>query len=121
MTDKINLRQLLAIASTCFARMICTVLDLTDAFYRLTGDVSWPVFTPFEEAVGTYSRPIIVIRTSCIVGPLAGDFPILSLRTNKADVVVGVPQDVADKLDAAGEKWRVNGKYALVSFVPRRG
>lgn len=71
------------------------------------------------------------------MGPLAGDFPILSLRTNKADVVVGVPQDVADKLDESGEKWRVNGKcvlpfdvrsaealtilcrYALVSFVPR--
>ncbi|EKM52419.1 uncharacterized protein PHACADRAFT_260786 [Phanerochaete carnosa HHB-10118-sp] len=73
-------------------------------YRKLTGDVSWPVSTPFEEAVG----------------PLAGDFPILSLRTNKADVVVGVPQDVADKLDAAGEKWRVNGKYALVSFLPRR-
>ena len=53
-------------------------------------------------------------------GPLAGNFPILSLRTNKADVVVGVPQEVADKLDAAGEKWRVNGKYALVSFLPRQ-
>ena len=44
------------------------------------------------------------------LGPLAGDFPILSLRTNKADVAVGIPQDVADKLDQAGEKWRVNGK-----------
>ena len=28
-----------------------------------------------------------------------------------ADVVVGVPQEVADRLDASGEKWRVNGKY----------
>ena len=48
--------------------------------------------------------------TDVSIGPLAGDFPILSLRTNKADVAVGVPQEVADKLDAAGEKWRVNGK-----------
>ncbi|KAI0684695.1 DUF89 domain-containing protein [Cytidiella melzeri] len=70
----------------------------------LTGDVQWPVTTTFETAVGRFG----------------GAFPILSLRTNKADVVVGVPQDVADKLDAAGEKWRVNGKYALVSFLPRR-
>ena len=46
-----------------------------------------------------------------LVGPLAGDFSVLSLRTNKADVVVGVPQEVADRLDASGEKWRVNGKY----------
>lgn len=120
MTDEMHLRQLLATASTYFVWMIRIVLELIDALYRLTGDVSWPVFTPFEEAVGAYSCLIIVVRTSCIVGPLAGDFPILSLRTNKADVVVGVLQDIADKLDAAGEKWRVNGKYALVSFVPRR-
>ncbi|KAI0799597.1 hypothetical protein BC629DRAFT_1497088 [Irpex lacteus] len=71
---------------------------------KLTGDVSWPVTTPFQTAVGTFG----------------GVFPILSLRTNKADVVVDVPQEVADKLDAAGEKWRVNGKYALVSFLPQK-
>lgn len=47
------------------------------------------------------------------IGPFGGSFPILSLRTNKADVVVNVPQEVADKLDAAGEKWRVNGKFVL--------
>ena len=48
-------------------------------------------------------------------GSFGGAFPILSLRTNKADVVVGVTQDVADELDASGEKWRTNGKY--VSFA----
>ena len=42
-----------------------------------------------------------------------GSFPILSLRTNKADVVVGVPQEIADKLDASGEKWKVNGRLVL--------
>ncbi|KAI0049733.1 DUF89 domain-containing protein [Auriscalpium vulgare] len=72
-------------------------------YRKLTGDVKWPVDTPFSLALG----------------PLAYAFPLLSLRTNKADVVVGVPQDVADALDAKGEKWRVNGKYALVSFLPR--
>ena len=61
---------------------------------RLTGDVRWPAYTPFEEAVG----------------PLAGAFPILSLRTSKADVVVGVDQTRADELDRSGEKWRYNGK-----------
>ena len=98
------------------------LLTQTDArLNRLTGDVRWPVSTLFEDAVGT----CIPLRLStdishALPGPLAGDFPILSLRTNKADVVVGVPQEVADKLDAAGEKWRVNGKYALVSFLPRQ-
>ncbi|KAI9459850.1 DUF89 domain-containing protein [Lactarius psammicola] len=72
-------------------------------YRKLTGDVQWPVDTPFEMAVG----------------PLAHAFPLLSLRTNKADVVVGVPRSVADALDARGEKWRVNGRYALVSFLPR--
>ena len=51
-----------------------------------------------------------------LAGPLVGAFPILSLRTNKADVVVGVPQEVADRLDAAGEKWRVDGRYAHRDF-----
>lgn len=46
-------------------------------------------------------------------GPLAGSFPLLSLRTNKADVAVGVPQAVADELDKKGEKWRVSGKYVF--------
>jgi hypothetical protein len=71
-------------------------------YRKLTGDIRWPASTDFALALG----------------PLAGSFPILSLRTNKADVVVGVEQDVADKLDQSGEKWRVNGKYALISFLP---
>ncbi|KAF7980392.1 hypothetical protein HWV62_38190 [Athelia sp. TMB] len=53
------------------------------------------------------------------LSPLAGSFPLLSLRTNKADVAVGINQDVADKLDERGEKWRVSGKYALISWAPR--
>ncbi|KAI0744716.1 hypothetical protein C8Q76DRAFT_789208 [Earliella scabrosa] len=72
-------------------------------FRKLTGDVQWPPSTPFEEAIG----------------PIAGSFPILSLRTNKADVIVAVDPDVAKKLDESGEKWRYNGKYALVLFQPR--
>ncbi|KAJ2915869.1 hypothetical protein MD484_g4554, partial [Candolleomyces efflorescens] len=73
-------------------------------YRKLTGDIKWPAWTPFQEALG----------------PLAGEFPLLSLRTNKADVAVGVPKDVAEKLDAAGEKWRVDGRYALISFVPAK-
>ncbi|KAJ3727729.1 DUF89 domain-containing protein [Lentinula raphanica] len=61
---------------------------------RLTGDVSWPSWTPFEEALG----------------PLAGSFPLLSLRTNKADVAVGLDKDVLEKVEEKDGKWRVNGK-----------
>lgn len=61
---------------------------------RLTGDVQWPAWTPFSTALG----------------PLAGSFPLLSLRTNKADVVVGVERETAEKLDGSGSKWRVDGR-----------
>ncbi|KAH6909443.1 DUF89 domain-containing protein [Coprinopsis sp. MPI-PUGE-AT-0042] len=73
-------------------------------YRKLTGDIKWPSATPFPEAIG----------------PLAGAFPLLSLRTNKADVAVGVPDEVSRKLDAEGEKWRTNGRYALISFVPSK-
>lgn len=45
-------------------------------------------------------------------GPLAGKLPILSLRTNKADVVVGLPEGVGEAFDADPEKdgWRTNGR-----------
>ncbi|CCM00959.1 uncharacterized protein FIBRA_03007 [Fibroporia radiculosa] len=72
-------------------------------FRKLTGDVKWPASTPFETAVG----------------PLAGAFPLLSLRTNKADVVVSVDQETEERLNRSGEKWRYNGKYALVLFLPK--
>jgi hypothetical protein len=49
--------------------------------------------------------------SALLSGPLAHAFPLLSLRTNKADVVVGIPSSVAEALDARGEKWRINGRY----------
>lgn len=73
-------------------------------YRKLAGDVKWPVSTQFSTAIG----------------PLAGSFPLLSLRTNKADVAVGIDEKVAENLDKKGEKWRVSGKYALVSFFPGR-
>lgn len=72
-------------------------------YRKLTGDVKWPASTPFETAIG----------------PLGGSFPILSLRTNKADIAVGLDQSVVDQLDKSDEKWRIDGRYALVSFLER--
>jgi len=78
------------------ASNVCDVAPIADiGICRLTGDVKWPSWTPFEEAIG----------------PLAGEFPLLSLRTNKADVAVGVPKDVVERLDKEeGMKWRVDGR-----------
>ena len=46
-------------------------------------------------------------------GPLAGKIPILSLRTNKADVVVGLSEGVGEAMDADPEKdgWRTSGRH----------
>ncbi|KAF8556729.1 DUF89-domain-containing protein [Imleria badia] len=81
----------------------------------------WPYWNMKERASPLWSwlhDSDLVIFKVC---PLAGAFPLLSLRTNKADVAVGIPQEIADELDGRGEKWRVSGKYALVSFEPRAG
>ncbi|PFH47770.1 hypothetical protein AMATHDRAFT_151339 [Amanita thiersii Skay4041] len=65
--------------------------------YGLTGDIKWPGWTSLTEALGTF-------------WPLAGSFPLLSLRTNKADVIVGVERATVERLDRSGEKWRVDGR-----------
>ena len=44
---------------------------------------------------------------------------MLSLRTLKADTVVGLPEGKAEELNAKDKSWRVNGKYAVVSFSKR--
>ena len=62
-----------------------------------------------------------VNRSHARAGPIAGSFPILSLRTNKADVICGVEQAVADRLDGTGEKWRYNGKWVHDSFMMLHG
>ncbi|MBW0518767.1 hypothetical protein O181_058482 [Austropuccinia psidii MF-1] len=72
-------------------------------YRKLTGDCRWPSETRFEEAVG----------------PLNGLFNLLSLRTCKADVVVGLNKGQAEELDEIDEDWRINGKFGLITFIPK--
>ncbi|GAA5824717.1 hypothetical protein JCM5353_004420 [Sporobolomyces roseus] len=68
---------------------------------KLTYDCHAPPSTPFDMAIG----------------PLAtepGAPPVLSLRTIKSDVVVGIPPNKAEELDEAEKGWKISGKYAVV-------
>lgn len=68
---------------------------------KLTFDCQAPPSTPFDQAIGPMaSEP--------------GAPPVISLRTIKSDVVVGLPQGVAEKLDTEKPGWRISGEYAIV-------
>lgn len=77
-----------------------------DLHYRkLTNDGLWPHLTSFQQALG----------------PLAHEtgLSVLSLRTNKADVCVGIESEARlDELNkiCPNGGWVRNGKFAVVSF-----
>lgn len=74
-------------------------------YRKLLADKTWRYTTPFQDALGT-------------IGHDSG-LSILALRTNKADVCVGLTSDEqVQKLDsvAPGSAWVKNGKYAVISY-----
>lgn len=78
-------------------------------YRKLTGDLMWDRTTPFPKAIQS-------LATSGL--------PVLSLRTCKADVVVGLPKGVDEQLietykamgNEIGEFWASSGKWAVISF-----
>ena len=51
------------------------------------------------------------------IGPLASEAgapPVASLRTIKSDVVVGIADADATRLDNEEPGWKISGKYAVV-------
>jgi damage-control phosphatase, subfamily III len=78
-------------------------------YRKLTGDVMWDPTTPFAEAIGPLGKEASGVR-------------VLALRTCKADVVVGLPKGLDEKLreaqggDQAKRMWAWSGKWAVVSF-----
>jgi damage-control phosphatase, subfamily III len=76
-------------------------------YRKLTGDAHWDTTTPFTEAIGP-------------LGPGSG-VNVLSLRTCKADVVVGLKPGQDEELKKIGgdtetgaRKWAWHGKWAVV-------
>lgn len=72
-------------------------------YRKLTSDGCWPTTTAFVDTLG----------------PLAGTLNLLSLRTCKADVCVGLSEGKSEELDVSDPSWRVSGKYAVISFSGR--
>ncbi|KAF7725609.1 hypothetical protein EC973_009487 [Apophysomyces ossiformis] len=73
-------------------------------FRKLVFDCDWPVTTPFKQAIGE---------------DLAEHFTnIVSLRTNKADVIVGLQEGQKEEIEkqTSPHEWRCSGKYAVVAF-----
>lgn len=73
---------------------------------KLTYDCAAPASTPFDVAIGPMASS-------------AGAPKIVSLRTIKSDVVVGLGDEgdeIAEKLDKTEPGWKISGKY--VSFAP---
>ncbi|CAG8739995.1 16585_t:CDS:2 [Dentiscutata erythropus] len=69
---------------------------------KLVYDCKWETVTPFKEAIG----------------PLANSknaLPVLSLRTGKSDVFVGLDEGVEERL-GPDKSWMYSGKYAAIQF-----
>jgi uncharacterized protein with ATP-grasp and redox domains len=73
-----------------------------DANYRrLIGDALWPPSAPLAAACSYISTPIVC------------------LRTMKSDPVLGLPEGLAERLDASEPEWRIDGRRGLVqTFAP---
>ncbi|WP_213456639.1 damage-control phosphatase ARMT1 family protein [Rhizomonospora bruguierae] len=65
-------------------------------YRRLVGDCDWPSTTPFVEAASYFPGPVV------------------TLRTLKSDVVVGIDSRTLSALDASREPWRTSGTHGLV-------
>lgn len=73
-----------------------------DANYRrLVGDRHWPHATPFQDVVGTYAPA-----------------PILSIRTCKAGVLLGVSEEAERRAAAVNPKdWLTSGQFGVIQLA----
>jgi hypothetical protein len=68
-----------------------------DANYRrLLGDAHWPPTTPFARAVAYFPAPLV------------------TLRTMKSELIVGLAEGQAERLAAEDPAWLVNGQRGVV-------
>jgi damage-control phosphatase, subfamily III len=68
-------------------------------YRRLLGDALWPPATPLARASAYTPAPVVC------------------LRTMKSDPVAGLPDGLAEALDATHPNWRIDGQRALVQTI----
>ncbi|CAG8454392.1 2030_t:CDS:2 [Ambispora leptoticha] len=91
-------------ADLCKADLVLVKGDLN--YRKLVYDCRWEFTTPFVVSIGSLAT-------------IEGVPAILALRTCKADVIVGLPAGVEEKMKASGEtNWLYSGKYAVVQYSP---
>ncbi|KAF9436469.1 hypothetical protein BGZ76_003900 [Entomortierella beljakovae] len=72
-------------------------------YRKLVYDCEWPTATPFSEAIGPLSHHEEIPH-------------LVSFRTCKADVVVGLRPGLGEEMDKVAKDWMVSGEYAVISF-----
>ena len=98
-------------------------------YRRILGDRHFAFDTPFAEVAGYAALRSVapgrgccsMVWYSCMVW-YSRHFPcpIATLRTCKAEVIVGVPPEVVAPVAAVDEDWLVTGKYGLIQFHQRK-
>ncbi|KAF9136197.1 hypothetical protein BGX30_011310 [Mortierella sp. GBA39] len=78
-------------------------------YRKLVYDCGWPVTTPFTKAIGPLGDG---------EEKAEGVPTVVSFRTCKADVVVGLAEGVKEKMDKVATNWQVSGEYAVISVSP---
>jgi hypothetical protein len=69
-------------------------------YRRLFGDRHWQPTTPIEKAAGYFPTSV------------------LSFRTLKAEIAVGLSEEMLEYLNTeAEEDWRINGKRGMITFM----
>ncbi len=71
-------------------------------YRKLIGDRDWPHTTAFSKALWGFCPA-----------------PVCTLRTLKADLVVGLAPGKAEEMASKDEKWMVNGQYAVIEFCDK--
>jgi len=79
-----------------YASATLTILKGDLNYRRLVGDLNWPATSSFADLTAYFPAPVV------------------TLRTLKSDVVVGLGDKTLTALDARGGAWRTSGTHGLI-------